>query len=79
MYKPKPTIITTQSGYQNVQSAQRKYFKDRRKKMPCKGKKKSLAGMSQHLVVNCNEAMRKQSQDKSAMRGGEKKNIKGGF
>jgi len=48
--------------------------------MGCKKSKKvEMPGMSKHVMVNCNEAMRKSSQNKSAMRGGEKKDIKGRF
>lgn len=44
-----------------------------------KGKRVEMSGMSKHIMVNCNEAMRKSSQSKGEMRGGEKKDVKKPF
>ena len=66
-------------GYTKVNPAQRKYFPGKKGKHMKKEVKRNIPGMSVHPVVNCNEAMRKQSQNKGEMRGGEKKDIKGRF
>ena len=75
-----PDLVGSQFGYEKVNPAQRKYMKGKRMaKKYGKEKVVNMPRMSMHPMVNCNEAMRKQSQDRSAMGRGEKKDIKGRF